>query len=287
MRIQRKRTKSRNTPESLLLFPHARQTFAPEGESPSGKASVASLTIHTAVLIALILGFSSDSPVIRPPRVTLLTESKLTTLSWQRVARSTGGGGGGGAHRLIAASRGQTPPATRIHTFVAPTIVTNPAPRLQVSPTLLDAQPPKIDVQQYGDPRSQSGLLSAGPGWGGIGSGFGPGDGADGKNGYGGGRGDGNVYGMGQLTVAPVLIQKVEPDYTEEARRARYQGQVWMRLVIDRSGTPRNIQVVRSLGMGLDEKAVDAVRQWRFRPGMKDGQVVAVRANAEVTFRLL
>ena len=166
-------------------------------------------------------------------------------------------------------------------------IVTNLAPRLPVSPTLLDAQPPKIDTPQYGDPRSQSTILSAGPGWGGIGSGFGPGDGADGIYGYGGGSGDGNVYGMGQLTVAPVLIQKVEPDYTEEARRARYQGQVWMRLVIDRSGTPRNIQVVRSLGMGLDEKAVDAVRQWRFRPGMKDGQVVAVRANAEVTFRLL
>jgi periplasmic protein TonB len=166
-------------------------------------------------------------------------------------------------------------------------LVMNPKPELQISPTLFDAQPPRIDMEQYGDPHSQSTLLSAGPGLGGIGSGFGPGDGAGGSNGYGGSRGGGNAYGWGQLTVAPVLILKVEPDYSEEARRARYQGEVLMRLVIDQSGTPRNVQVVHPLGMGLDQKAVDAVKRWRFRPGMKDGQVVAVLANAEVSFRLL
>lgn len=166
-------------------------------------------------------------------------------------------------------------------------LVMNPKPALPVSPTLFDAQPPKIDIEQYGDPHSRSALLSAGPGFGGLGAGFGPGDGASGSNGYGGSRGGGNAYGWGQLTVAPVLILKVEPDYTEEARRARFQGEVLMRLVIDQSGTPRNVQVVHPLGMGLDQKAVDAVKKWRFRPGMKDGQVVAVLANAEVSFRLL
>jgi periplasmic protein TonB len=259
----------------------------PEGESPSGRASVASLAIHAALLIAAIAYFGSDQPRVKPPAATMLTESRIVSPSLKHIERNVGAGGGGGAHRPIVASRGQTPPFTRIRAFVAPTIVTNPAPKLPVSATLLDAQPPKIDAQEYGDPRSQSIALSAGMGFGGIGSGIGPGDGIRGENGYGGGSGDGSVYRWGDLTVAPVLILKVEPGYSEEARRARFQGAVLMRLIIDQSGTPRSVQVVRAAGLGLDELAVNAVKQWRFRPGMKDGRAVAVRANAEVSFRFL
>jgi protein TonB len=259
----------------------------PEGESPSGRASIASLAIHAAVLITAIAYFGSDQPRVKPPRATILTESRIIAPSLRRIDRNAGVGGGGGAHRLIVASRGQTPPATRIRTFVAPTIVTNPTPHLPISATLLDAQPPKIDAQEYGDPRTQSKVLSAGMGFGGIGSSIAAGDGTRGRNGYGGGSGDGSVYRWGELTVAPVLILKVEPDYSEEARRARFQGAVLMRLVIDQTGTPRNVRVVRPVGMGLDELAVNAVRRWRFRPGMKDGRAVAVIANAEVNFRFL
>jgi protein TonB len=258
-----------------------------EGESPSGRASIASLAIHAAVLITAIAYFGSDQPRVKPPRATILTESRIIAPSLRRIDRNAGVGGGGGAHRLIVASRGQTPPATRIRTFVAPTIVTNPTPHLPISPTLLDAQPPKIDAQEYGDPRTQSKVLSAGMGFGGIGSGIAAGDGPRGTNGYGGGSSDGSVYRWGELTVAPVLILKVEPDYSEEARRARFQGSVLMRLVIDQTGTPRNVRVVHPVGMGLDELAVNAVRRWRFRPGMKDGRAVAVIANAEVNFRFL
>lgn len=95
------------------------------------------------------------------------------------------------------------------------------------------------------------------------------------------------VFRAGSGVSAPVLIQRLEPEYSDEARRARYQGTVVLSLVIDENGAPNNIQVVRRLGMGLDEKAVEAVQQWLFRPGMKDGRPVKVRVNVEVNFRLL
>jgi TonB family protein len=92
---------------------------------------------------------------------------------------------------------------------------------------------------------------------------------------------------MSDLSQAPVLVYKIDPDYTEQARQARYQGTVLLRLIIDEQGSARNIRVIRALGLGLDEKAIDAVRHWRFRPGQKDGHIVAVDANIEVSFRLL
>jgi protein TonB len=85
----------------------------------------------------------------------------------------------------------------------------------------------------------------------------------------------------------PVVLVKVEPEYSEDARKARYSGVVVLSAIIDKDGQPREIRVIRSLGMGLDEKAIEAVQKWRFRPGMKAGQVVNVRAQIEVNFRLL
>jgi TonB family protein len=85
----------------------------------------------------------------------------------------------------------------------------------------------------------------------------------------------------------PQLIYKKEPEYSEEARKAKYQGTALLLVDVDASGHVTGTKVIRSLGLGLDEKAVEAVRQWRFRPGMKDGKPVAVQAEVEVNFRLL
>jgi TonB family protein len=71
-----------------------------------------------------------------------------------------------------------------------------------------------------------------------------------------------------------VLIHKVEPDYTAEARNAKYQGTVLLYVEIDPTGTAQNIRVQRSLGLGLDEKAIEAVKKWRFKAGQKDGRPV-------------
>ncbi len=88
------------------------------------------------------------------------------------------------------------------------------------------------------------------------------------------------------LTTPPKLIRKVEPEYTEQARQARYQGAVVLAIEVGADGVPRNIRVQRSLGMGLDEKAVEAVSRWVFQPAMKDSQPVTAASTIEVNFRL-
>jgi TonB family protein len=87
--------------------------------------------------------------------------------------------------------------------------------------------------------------------------------------------------------TAPRVLFKADPQYTEEARQAKFQGTVTLNATVDESGVPRNIKVVKPLGLGLDEKALEAVSQWRFQPGMKNGVPVKVQANLEVSFRLL
>ncbi len=95
------------------------------------------------------------------------------------------------------------------------------------------------------------------------------------------------VYRIGGDVSAPNLVQKVEPEYTEEARKACLSGSVLVSLVIDEHGVPRDIRVVRPLGLGLDEKAMEAVSTWRFKPALRNGQPVAIRARVEVNFRIL
>lgn len=98
---------------------------------------------------------------------------------------------------------------------------------------------------------------------------------------------DSTIYRVGGGVSAPAVIYKVDPEYSEEARDAKLSGAVMLSTIIDASGRARDIQVVKSLGMGLDEKAIEAVEQWKFKPGEKDGQPVKVRATIEVNFVLL
>ena len=95
------------------------------------------------------------------------------------------------------------------------------------------------------------------------------------------------VYRVGGGVTAPALLYKTEPEYSEEARAAKYQGTVLLYIEVAPDGTAQNIRVARALGLGLDEKAIESVRRWKFRPGMKDGQPVTVAATIEVNFRLM
>ncbi len=95
------------------------------------------------------------------------------------------------------------------------------------------------------------------------------------------------VYRVGHGVTAPQVTQKVDPDYSEEARLARLQGAAVLNLVVDEHGVARNIRLIRTLGLGLDEKAIDAVSKWQFQPGAKDGEPVAVMVTVEMNFRLL
>ena len=92
---------------------------------------------------------------------------------------------------------------------------------------------------------------------------------------------------IGNGVTAPKLLYKIEPSYSEEARLAKYQGTVVVATDIGTDGTAQSMRVVRGLGLGLDEEALKAISQWKFQPGAKDGQPVAVQATIEVNFRLL
>ena len=145
-----------------------------------------------------------------------------------------------------------------------------------------------VTPKLLGDPLAR--LVNGSAGFGGpLGIGNGPGNGVGDKRGSGAGTGDesGRVYRAGGGVTAPVLIHRVEPEFSEEARKAKYSGVVTLHADVDTTGHARNLRVVKSVGMGLDEKAMDAVSRWLFRPGTKDGKPVPVSAVIEVSFRLL
>jgi len=205
--------------------------------------------------------------------------------------KEAGGGGGGGDRDKMAASKGALPKLSDKQFTPPSAVIRNPDPKLAVEPTVV--VPPDIKLPQtgpLGDPMAAVGPPSNGTGFGGgigsgsgggVGSGRGPGVGP----GWGGGIG-GGVYRVGGGVSAPRAIFAPDPEYSEEARKAKYQGTVVLHVVVGADGRPREIRVQRSLGLGLDEKAMEAVRTWKFEPAKKDGQAVAVQVNIEVNFRL-
>jgi protein TonB len=132
------------------------------------------------------------------------------------------------------------------------------------------------------------GQIGGGGGFGsgsGLGNGRGPGIGDGRGSGFGGGSG-GGIYSVGNGTTPPTVLSKVDPEYSEEARKAKYSGSVMLSIVVNTDGKAEDIRVVKSLGMGLDEKAIETVRTWRFEPGQKDGHPVNVEMAVEVDFHL-
>lgn len=97
----------------------------------------------------------------------------------------------------------------------------------------------------------------------------------------------GAIYKVGGSVSAPRLVTKVAPEYSEEARRLSVNSPVTVSLVVTADGSPRDLKVPRRVGFGLDEKAMESVAQWRFEPGMKAGNPVAVYATIEVNFNLV
>jgi TonB family protein len=96
----------------------------------------------------------------------------------------------------------------------------------------------------------------------------------------------GKVYRIGDGVSQPSIIRKVEPEYTPEAKDGKIEGTVKLLVTIAPEGIASDIRVVKSLDPGLDQKAIESIEQWRFKPGKKDGQPVAVFATIEITFHL-
>ena len=254
------------------------------------KSRYISVGIHIAVFALLMFGFTNKEVQKAISEHLTILDPNLTP--FKPDPKPAGGGGGGGAKALTPITKGQAPkPALK--QFVPPMIVDH-KPLLAMDPTIIappDTVIPQNNLPQWGDPLAKLGIASNGTGFGGgMGSGSGGGLGSGKGGGMGPGEGGGvggGVYRVGGGVSQPTILFKVDPEYSEEARKAKYSGTVTLAVVVDADGHARDIHVVKSLGMGLDEKAVEAVQKWKFKPGMKGSQAVSVRATIEVNFRLL
>jgi periplasmic protein TonB len=206
-----------------------------------------------------------------------------------------GGGGGGGDRDVLKASAGRLPKFSMQPQITPPAaVIRNFAPKLAVEPTVMVPPDLKIvannNMPNLGDPKSTAVIPSNGTGSGsGIGSGSGGGVGSGNGRGVGPGEGmgmGGGAYRPGNGTSAPRVIYQTDPEFSDEARKAKYQGTCVLDLVVDAMGRPTAIRVVNALGMGLDEKAIEAVKNWKFEPGKRDGHAVPVEIAVEVDFHL-
>ena len=253
---------------------------------------VLSVALHG--VMAFLIGASflmvkSYVPRVEPqPSVTVRLEPYPVPIG----SRPSRGGGSGGAADKMPASRGAAPPASREQLTPPIVLRSMSQPKLAAEPTVI--APPELALpktQQIGDPLSALAAPSNGPGVaGGIGGNVGGGVGGD-RGGFGRGRGSesgccGGPYSPGSGVSMPRPIYAPEPEFSDEARIAKFQGEVTLLVTIGIDGRARNLTVVRSLGMGLDQKAMDAVRTWRFDPAKKDGRPVAVQMNIIVNFHL-
>jgi TonB family protein len=205
-----------------------------------------------------------------------------------------GGGGGGGDRSMLQASKGKLP-KIEDKPVVPPQVQTLEKPKIPM-PSAIDVQknitlPDNPTLPDIGMKSSSNIVLSNGTGsGGGMGSGSGGGLGSGSGDGYGpgyGGNVGGGLYHIGGGVSAPQILHQVDPEFSDEARRAKYQGVCLITIIVDANGIPQNPRVVRPLGMGLDEKALEAVKQFRFKPAMKDGKTpVPVQITVEVNFRL-
>jgi protein TonB len=257
---------------------------------------VLSFALQT-LLVAFIVGsaywVAQHRQEIKVQITELIAPQDVSPYIMQPAKDVAGGGGGGGDRDKLPAPKGGLPKASMQPLAPPAVVIRNENPKLAVDPSVL--VPPNIPLPhsaQMGDPLSNVlGPASNGTGYGGgIGSGHGGGVGSGSGAGVGPGSGGGiggGVFRVGGGVSAPKELYAPEPEYSEEARKAKYQGTVVLWVVIGPDGRPHDpIRVLRSVGMGLDEKAIEAVKQWKFDPAKKDGKPVAVQIAVEVDFHL-
>ena len=248
------------------------------------RSSVATWTAVAAhvFVLALLAGASTHyARVVRPHERMLMSEVNAV----KELPRMVAIGGGGGAADTAAVTKGRLPQFAhqqivppKAPPMIPPKLAVEPAVVVQPDVKMADNAMPNLGMPTA--PAAAVGSLGTGSG-GGIGSGNGNGIGP----GSGGNMG-GGVYHVGGGVKAPVVLYSVDPEYSEEARKAKFAGNVMVDLIVDEQGRPTHVRVVRGAGLGLDERAVEAVRQYRFKPATKDGRPVKVDMDIEVNFQI-
>lgn len=255
-------------------------------------SSAVSFVTH-AVVLGLIFLLALAQWHIRQTQPKKATLINIPPMPAAPAKLTMGGGGGGGNHEVVEASKGRLPKIAKLQ-ITPPQIKEIEHPKLPVEPKIVMPQQIKLPdtaMPNLGIPQSpQVALASQGSG---NGSGFGTGNGGGiGEgNGAGVGPGEGGGYGGGVMRPGggvsdPVPLYAPDPEFSDQARRAKYQGICIVGLIVDAHGNPQQVHIVRPLGMGLDEKAMEAVRQYKFKPAMYHGHPVPVQINIEVNFRI-
>ena len=249
--------------------------------SPASTAAAVGLHVVVILLIALFVASQVKVMTSKANLATVVVPDTPPPIApkLQQI------GGGGGQHDLAPVSKGKLPKLAQ-EQLVPPKAPPPVAPKLAIDPTVIVQKSLNMatnDMPNLGMPNSSLKGISLGNGSGtglgsGNGSGIGPGS---------GGNTGGGVFHIGGGISSPVVLYQPEPEFSEEARKAKFSGNVLVYLWVDADGKPSHVRVVRPVGMGLDEKAVEAVRQYRFKPAMKDGKPVQVDLYVDVNFQIL
>ncbi len=249
--------------------------------------------LFVCLAITVYLGHRVVSAAASTQKVTVALVDPGDIPALKPSKTQVGGGGGGGDRDVLQASKGKLPKFSMQQITPPVVVIRNENPKLAVEPTIVI--PPQVqlasnNMPNLGDPMAHAILPSNGTGsGGGIGSGSGGGVGSGKGPGFGPGEGGGTgggIFHVGGGVSPPRVLYQPEPEFSEEARKAKYQGVCTLGLIVGADGRPSNIRVLSSLGMGLDEKAIEAVKNWKFEPAMKDGHPVRVEIAVEVDFHL-
>ena len=261
-----------------------------------GTAQGISMALHAAILLLIIVPIFHHMVQQQTVSANIGVVEISPYLSKLPAGKDkAGGGGGGGQHQVQPPSRGKIPKFAMTR-LTPPLIAPIPNPRLPAEPTLLgppDLKVPSPAEVNFGDPLASLLSASAGPGGGGgigTGSGGGIGSGSGGGLGPGSGGGTGGgAFRPGTGGVGyPSCLYCPEPQYSEDARKAKYQGTVVLQVIIQPDGHATNIQIIKGPGLGLEDKAIEAVRTWKFKAAVgPTGTPVATLTTLEINFRLL
>lgn len=252
----------------------------------------ASLLTHAAVISVLLFAATLPPNVNRdkPPfigKTPGILSAPKDLLDILRGTDPRGGTGNGSGHDLLPPTQGNLPARSSIQ-FLKPTLPHNQNPELPVPPTILEASAPRVlpPVINIGIPWMQERNNSSGPSNGNT-IGIGPNDSIGTTPGEQTGIGGppGNYQPGGTF---PTCVYCPDPQYTDEAREAKVQGRVTLRVLVGADGRASQIQIAQGIGMGLDDRAVQSVRSWKFAPA-RDGSRRAVPAwiTIEIIFRLI
>jgi len=238
------------------------------------------IVIHGLVILLIAFLIAQHVQIGSKAKTTLVTEVAIPPMASPKAAQMGGGGGQRGPTPVTKGS----PPKFADQQIVPPKAPPLQEPKIKIEPTV-EVQKDvhmAMNLPNFGLPNSPLSGVSMGNGSGtglgsGNGSGIGPGSG-------------GNIGGgpkrIGGGVSAPQVLYAPEPEFSEEARKAKFAGNVLVNLWVDTNGLPSHVRVIRGVGMGLDEKAVEAVRQYRFKPAMENGRPVLVELNIEVNFQI-